>query len=343
VVIGGEIAQSLSVRLVVLCFLLACGSTPDVDDAGALPVDAFVSDSGTIDAGSREDAGALPQDAGPPPSPGAGCGNTDYEAGNWTVNVGGTERRFVVRIPESYDPDTPTPVVLNFHGLTNDAAQQEALSEMTPLAEREGFVVVYGQGVGRSWNAGSFCCGTASSLNVDDVGFVDAMLDRLEATLCVDERRIYSTGMSNGGYFTTRLACQLADRIAAFAPVAGTSALLTCNPSRPVAVFHVHGTADTIVPYGGAGFAEGVRDRVDAWVAHDACDELPLVDFEEDDVLCETWSGCEDDVEVRLCTIEGGGHNWPGGPTVPGLGRTSDTIHASEEIWRFFQAHPLPE
>ncbi|MCB9611537.1 MAG: prolyl oligopeptidase family serine peptidase [Sandaracinus sp.] len=123
------------------------------------------------------------------------------------------------------------------------------------MAEREGFVVVYPDGTGTipTWNAGG-CCGSAVRDDVNDVGFVAAILDRLEGELCLDRDRVFATGMSNGGMMSHRLGCELSERFAAVAPVAGTLMFDACTPTRPVHVMHVHGSDDGHVPWeGGLG------------------------------------------------------------------------------------------
>jgi polyhydroxybutyrate depolymerase len=286
---------------------------------------------------------ALPPEPNPvdptdPCAPGAVLPNGGAES----VVVGGLTRTFNVHVPASYD-GSPIPVVLNFHGLGSNGFEQEILSEMTPLSDAENFIVVYPDGTGESWNAGE-CCAPASSNDVDDVAFVNAILDGLSADFCVDQKRVYATGMSNGGFFSHRLGCELAERIAAIAPVAGGVVLLACNPTRPVPVMHFHGTADTIVPFSGlAAFGlPPIPDMIAEWAARDNCQGAAVQTFLNGDSHCETFENCDAGAEVTLCTVEGGGHNWPGGFPVPQLGFTTQDLDASAAMWDFFLAHPLP-
>lgn len=244
-------------------------------------------------------------------------------------------RSYRLHVPASYAPTAPTSVVFNFHGLTMNAVTQEWYSGMLATADAEGFVVVHPDGVGNSWNGGA-CCGDASSQNVDDVAFVEAMLDELEAELCVDTARVYATGMSNGGHMSNRLACDLSHRFAAVAPVAGANYSQTCDVSRPVPVMHFHGTADAIVPYS-LGTA-----AVDDWVERNGCTDAPETTVQNGEVECSTRDDCNGGVEVTLCTVTGGGHTWPGGETIPGLGHVTEDINANDAMWAFFQRHPLP-
>lgn len=258
-----------------------------------------------------------------------------------TVQHGGLARSFDVHLPASWDGRSPRPVVLNFHGRNSTPSQQRLLSGLTQVADQRGFIAVHPQGVGNTWNAGS-CCGEAQARGVDDVGFTRAMLDALEATFCVDARRVYATGLSNGGFMAHRLACDLSTRIAAIAPVAGTNLAATCAPMRAVPVLHTHGTSDVVVPYQGFLGVASVADTMSGWAARDGCARASTPLFTRGDVTCEQWSGCRDGARVHLCSVNGGGHQWPGGIAIPGLGANTSAIDASDEAWRFFEGHALP-
>jgi polyhydroxybutyrate depolymerase len=268
-----------------------------------------------------------------------GCGKSTSD-GSRSLMHDGRQREFDVRLPAGYDANNPTPVVLNFHGRNSSASQQVWISEMDSVADRENFIVVYPSGVASTWNA-DLCCGTAQTSNIDDVGFVSKMLDHLERDYCVDKKRVYSTGLSNGGFISHKIACELSDRIAAIAPVAGTL-ISPCEPSEPVSVMHFHGTSDALVSYEGyVGFA-GVDDTIDVWRDKNNCSGDRTEVYEQGDVVCHQWAGCDQGTVVQRCRIDGGGHQWPGGFTIPGLGYNTDDIHASEAMWDFFKAHPKP-
>jgi polyhydroxybutyrate depolymerase len=223
--------------------------------------------------------------------------------------------------------------------------QQKIFSKMIEASDREGFIAVHPDGTGSTtgWNAGA-CCGEAASSNVDDVGFIRALLDRVNEVRCVDQRRVFVTGMSNGGFMSHRLACEMADRFAAAAPVAGVDGTMSCMPSRPVPILDIHGTADTVVPYGGgtANNFRSVQDSVAAWVMRDQCTGSPMEVFKKGDATCQKWSGCAGSADVELCTIQDGGHTWPGGLAVAFLGKTSTDLDATAYMWDFFKAHPMP-
>ncbi len=297
--------------------------------------DAPTGDDDDDDDVATADAGGQPGD--PDAASSAPCDGLEGQPLNavWTVQTDDGQRSFRVHVPASYDPATPTPVVLNFHGLSSNGIQQEFFSGMVAKSDAAGFIVVHPEGIGNSWNAGVGCCGDALSMNIDDVGFTGAMLDELQAELCVDTRRVYSTGMSNGGYMSHRLGCELADRIAAIGPVAGVNGVASCAPGRPVPVMHFHGTADSVVSYG------YVAAAMSGWVGRNGCDTKSEVTFANGDSTCETWSGCDGGVEVVLCTVDQGGHTWPGGAVAPSLGKTTTDLVANDAMWDFFQRYAL--
>lgn len=257
---------------------------------------------------------------------------------------GGLTRVYRVHYPPSYDDHHPTPLVLDFHGLTMDKDGEAWLSHTPQKADSAGFIDVLADGVGNSWNAGDGCCDPAEQQGVNDVQFVSDLLDELERDYCVDARRVYVTGFSNGGFLANRLACDLSGRIAAIAPVAGVNPRTNaeCKPSRPVPVLHFHGDADPIVPYAGGGGFVGAQQSVDDWAARDGCDATAATTFQKGDATCVTRTRCSGGAEVTLCTIANGGHTWPGGSPMPVLGNTSTDLSATDAMWTFFAAHPLP-
>ncbi len=259
----------------------------------------------------------------------------------WTVSSKGTGRTARVHVPTSYDPTKRAAVVLNFHGYTSNAAEQELLSQMTPKADKEGFVVVYPEGLSNSWNAGG-CCGTSMSSGVDDVAFVSDLLDALGTKLCVDAHRVFATGMSNGGFLSHRLGCDLSMRIAAIAPVAGVLAPAACDAKRAVPVMDFHGTADSVVPYAGNASYSSAADTIAAWAKRNGCAGQPVETFRKGDAHCATYATCVDRATTTLCTIDNGGHTWPGGLPIPALGVTTTNLSATDAMWTFFTEHPLP-
>jgi polyhydroxybutyrate depolymerase len=284
-----------------------------------------------------------------PPTPGASCTGKEALQGprdlDWTLKVGGVDRTVHVHVPKGYDATKASPVVLSFHGYTSNGAQQNLLAHMNEKADAVTFIAVHPEGTGTtpSWNAGA-CCGDAAANATDDIGFVGKIIDELESKLCVDAHRIFATGMSNGGFLSHRLACELSTRIAAVAPVAGLLAIPTCNPTRPTSVFHFHGTLDPLVPYDGSptmGFPS-VLQTMSGWATRTGCSATPRETSKKGDVTCTTYDGCKGGAEISLCTVTGGGHTWPGGLPVPSLGYTTTNIIATDAMWDFFVKHPLP-
>lgn len=280
-----------------------------------------------------------------------GCvdGTLDSSVERVELEFGGTTRSYEVHIPPAYDGNTPLPLVLNFHGFTSNPSAQRGYTKMDDTADVHGFVVAYPEGLYNSWNAGA-CCGAASMDGVDDVGFTRAIIDDLGARGCFDLSRVYATGMSNGGFMSHRLACEASDVIAAIGPVSGVLGLDAgaCNPARPVPVIHFHGTEDPIVPYNGGGLASSmpVRQSTNFWIDRNDCDGEPEVVFDQGMVTCETHGQCAAESSVTLCTIEGGGHCWPGEPCATvgdlDLGASTTDIRANETMWALFSNVRLP-
>ncbi|MBX3260639.1 MAG: hypothetical protein KF782_13180 [Labilithrix sp.] len=293
------------------------------------------------------DGGAPDADGAAPPAPATpSCQGKEKLTGDldWTI----AQRTVHVHVPASYDPSKGTAIVLDFHGYTSNGDQQATYAGMNTKSDTAGFVAVHPEGTGfaQSWNGG-VCCGTASSTGVDDVAFVSAILDELATKLCVDPKRVFATGLSNGGFLSHRLACELSGRVAAIAPVAGVIGVSTCAPARPVPVMQFHGTSDTLVPYNGnplSGYPS-VPSTIAKWAERNGCTGAATESFKSGDVQCMTHAQCAAGAEVTLCTVTGGGHTWPGSSTslpIPGLGKTTQAINATDAMWAFFQKHPLP-
>lgn len=281
-----------------------------------------------------------------------------------TLTVGSLEREYLVHAPADL-PDAAVPLVFVFHGGGGTAAGTPKLTGFNTVADREKFIVVYPEGIGRGWNDGRETkVSQAHRDEVDDLAFFDALLARLAKEHRVDAGRVFATGISNGGIFSHYLAANRAEKIAAIAPVVGGLAAPfheRFKPARPVSVLIIQGTADPLVPYeGGAIAGRAGRDRgnivstdeaIRLWTRADGCgpepEITPLPDRDRADE-CRTeerrWKGGRDGAEVVLWRVENGGHTWPDGPQyLPRLviGRVTHDF-GSAEIWDFFAAHPRP-
>jgi polyhydroxybutyrate depolymerase len=279
-----------------------------------------------------------------------GCGKAPLVAPGTTASQsltsGGLARTYLLHVPQGYQADRPAPLVLDFHGHTSNDTQQEAYSQFSTLADQQGFLVVYPQGtVGPDHLTGWATYGH-NDPTVDDVLFTSDLLNAVQSQLCVDAHRIFATGISNGGGMTNLLACTMAGRIAAFAPVAGAFYPIPggCQPGRPVPIMEFHGTSDPVVTYTGRPFLDlpPIPTWLQDWATRDGCTSGPTTFFQQADVTGEQWTGCQGDGAVIHYRIQGGGHTWPGAVDVPVLGATTHTISATPLMWQFFQAHPLP-
>jgi len=303
------------------------------------------------------------------------------KAGNyWRDLIGWESRPYLVHAPSGYDSSKPMPVVIALHGGGGNA---EAMAKVScpggdlnnskcldKLADREGFIVIYPNGTSnplfkdsRTFNAGGGSNGyacisrVACPQNINDVAYVNSLLDDAEVALNIDTRRIYVTGMSNGAAMSHRLACQLPNRITAIAAVGGGnqfSALNNCSPTRGVPILQIHGTADPAWPYnggvlaGGALFDDGnvisVDDTISGWVKRNTCSATPSTQNLQSTVSDGTsvtkfqYSGCRNNATVVLYKINNGGHSWPqGNPYLKEsvIGITSQQINANNVIWNF--------
>lgn len=277
-----------------------------------------------------------------------------------TLEHDGRTRTYLVHIPPRYEFRRPTPLVFALHGGGSNAETMLQFCGLNEKADEEVFLVAYPNGTGRvaqmlTWNGGN-CCAYAMRNKVDDVGFIRSILDDLAGVASVDPRRVFATGMSNGGVMCYRLASELSDRIAAIAAVAGTMGAATCHPARPVPVMHFHGTNDAYLPFhGGKGLRRltqthfySVPHSISAWARANDCPQVPIVTgvatkFDDGtSVQRQTYGPGKDGAEVVLFVIHGGGHTWPGRQTrIPLLGPSTRNISANELMWEFFQRHPI--
>jgi polyhydroxybutyrate depolymerase len=228
------------------------------------------------------------------------------------------------------------------------------------LADKEDFIVVYPDGSGRledkllTWNSGN-CCGYALDHKIDDVGFIRALIETLQRDYPINAQRIYATGMSNGGMMSYRIGCELSDKIAAIAPVAG-ALNVECRPTQPVSVIAFHGTDDQHVLYDGGKPKiqadphpredKSVAYAMNFWAQHNRCAMTPARDERgtpalsgANGIIHDTYANCANGIAVELYTIKGSGHAWPGGKSYLSGDTPTREISASELMWEFFKRH----
>jgi polyhydroxybutyrate depolymerase len=272
------------------------------------------------------------------------------------IAVDGRERSVLVHVPPS--ADGPVPLVLNLHGSRFTAAQQEGFSGMDATADAQGFVVAYPQaaipaGHGYEWHVPGqpLSGGRAAPADApDDVKFLAAVVQAIEKRATIDPKRVFVTGFSGGATMASQLACDLADTIAAAAPVGGLRFPSPCGARRAVSIVAFHGTSDPVKPYeGGDGpaWTYGVREGAEQWAAHDGCGGAIDESSPGPSVRRTRYTGCRDGATVVLYAVDGAGHEWPGGPPLPDsvttpLGPQSSAVDANAVMWTFFTEHPLP-
>lgn len=261
-------------------------------------------------------------------------------------------RNFKIHIPPAYSPSSSFPLVIALHGGNHNADTMEYISNLSQKADTANFIVVYPNGRAflglRTWNAGT-CCGPSVTYNVDDVGFIVKMINKLKNTYSIDTNRIYVTGASNGGMLAYRLACEKAELFAAVSPVATTMVTTTpCTPSKSVPILHIHSLPDTRVPYYGGygtGYAGVYMPPVDSvlnvWANIDSCMGSWNEIYNQNGVIGKGWTNCSNCSEVFVYTTSDGGHSWPGGNQTANGDQPSTFLDATDLIWSFFSSHSL--
>ena len=336
--------QSHVSRLIIFCLLLCCLLLSSCSLSSAGPV--------LQQKHSANASGSLPASSSPVVHAVAtsGCGRSSPVlpgtsadqafAVNPAEAEGNSTRSYRVHVPAGYQNTAPVPLVLYFHGFGGTALGGDRGSGFTQLADRHRFIVAYGQGLPEGAGGAPFWANSGPiDYGVDDLHYVSLMLDDLQSKFCVDARRIFATGFSNGGGLSGYLACVLANRIAAFAPVSGNFYSFPggCHPGRSVPILEIHGSADTVIFYQGypdpswplPAVPQWLRD----WATRDGCRQGPQVFLRTAQVTGEQWTNCQGGAQIVHYRIEGGGHSWPA---------MLGTQTSLEVMWNFFQAHPLP-
>lgn len=262
------------------------------------------------------------------------------------MTVDGFDRVFLVHIPTDFVPGEFVPLVINLHGRGSSAFDQEDRTQLNAKADAEGFVVVTPQALD---NPAMWWGAVPRPVGDIDRNFIRAMLVELNREIRIDPARVFATGLSNGGAFSTNLGCTFSDVIVGIAPVSGGQALPDiCYPERPVSVLAIHGTEDHVIPYegdysyGDQRDTEAVHVWVEAWAERNGCDADPVIEEPYPTILVETWTNCDESVEVVLISIEGGGHTWPTTRFGTDFGEIILYVDATDEIWEFFKNHPRP-
>ncbi|MGE0597894.1 MAG: PHB depolymerase family esterase [Dehalococcoidia bacterium] len=315
--------------------LVACGrSSPDRSPTAEAPATTTIATT----------VAASPN----PSAPAKTATSITHGVSHGTIEFAGIERSYRLFVPSGVEATEPAPLVVALHGGLGSGDQFAGASNFETLAESEGFIVVFPDGLDRTWNAGT-CCGQSVRKNTDDVGFLANLIDQLEATLPVDPERVFMTGHSNGAMMAFRFGCERADMVKAIAPVAGSIEIPSCQPSRGVSLIAIHGDADQNHPIDGgegprsiAGVSyRSMHDTLDMWTAAMNCESEP--DHRTAGALTSTvWVDCRDNTRATYMVIAGADHPWPGGVAgSPALsGTPSQALDATLAVWSFFKTLP---
>jgi polyhydroxybutyrate depolymerase len=342
---------------VVLLALLTVACAADDGEAGRAP--------GAAPTSTTE--GPVPTSVEAEPSPSGGCGagpSAPVVEQEHTLTVAGADRRYLLSVPTAHDGSAPLPVVFDFHGFMEGAEVHALLSQYSALADEVGFVVVFPHGTGDpvGWDT------SPDAATNDDLTYFDAVLEQVAGELCIDESRVYATGLSQGAMFTSLLVCQRADVLAAVAPVAGITHDDACAPSRPVPMVSFHGTEDPILLFNGGvdvsaipGFGEpdaptttaapvdldgeGYPANVAAFAADNGC-EPDAEDAELTAEVVHRTYRCPSGADVELYIVVGGGHTWPASEFSRSIsdivGMTTFDIDATRDAWEFMRQFSNP-
>ena len=315
---------------------------------------------------------------------------SEYGSGDYDFSLihDGLTRRYLVHVPNTYDGKTLFPLVLVFHGGGGNADASSEYFGLNEKSDEAGFIVVYPEGTGKkvlgkffgTWNAGR-CCGDSLKNNIDDVGFVDNMIKQLKKDFNIDKKKVFATGFSNGAQMSYRLACEISDKIAAIAPGGSMGTFEKCDLTRPVPVFAFGGTEDPCTPYGGGEICGGcvsdffnniglpvkyeyyrcdsVEEHINKWKKLNGCTNEQEIIYHKKNTICISYMNCKNETEIVLCTINGGGHTWPGKKEYSvnsckinpngkictewkkTVGSLIPDFDVNDMIWEFFKKHSM--
>ena len=269
---------------------------------------------------------------------------------NGTITHDNLQREYILYVPATYTGESPVPLLFNFHGYTFTAKDQMQYGDFRAIADTAGFIIVHPLGTlfngNTHWSVGGWTKGSTA----DDVGFTESLLDSLTSEYNVDLKRVYSTGFSNGGFFSFLLACQVSHKFAAVASVGGSMTPLiytNCNPTHPMPILQIHGTNDGVISYNGGTWAWPINDLLQYWTRHNNGNtnsiKMDIPDKDTNDgstVEHIIFRGEDIGVTVEHFKITGGLHTWPGTTRFTGSGTNQD-INAADEIWKFFSSYDI--
>ncbi|MCP4679596.1 MAG: prolyl oligopeptidase family serine peptidase [Deltaproteobacteria bacterium] len=317
-----------------LVFALACSSNSSSggDDGGAdgdsdtdTDADADTDTDTDTDTDADGDGGTTPNTC-----VGGGLTPGHYQR---TIAFDGRNRNYHLHVPAGYDDTVAMPVVFDLHPVMTNAGIMDQMTRFRAKGEKEGFIVVQPNGVGGSWNGGPLCCGEAAAQNLDDVGLVRAIRDEIAKELCVDMKRVYADGMSNGGYLSHKIACEDSDLVAAIGPVVssiGYNNVDECMPSRPMPVLIISGGTDSL---------SSREETFAKWRELNDCNDS-FVEEQFGVFTCTNYNECEGGVETIHCVGAGVGHCWPG--TSFAIYPCNKDLDATAYIWDFFTKWEIP-
>ena len=232
------------------------------------------------------------------------------------MSANGLTYDYIIAVPKSAVPGKKTPVNVVWHALSSSPEEARMLTDLDAQAEAHGTITVYPRSPDKSWDAGSCCTATAGGKRRDETVFAKELVKDFESKICVDTKRVYTSGFSNGGMISQMLACKMSDVFAAAAPMGSTLTIAKtdCQPTRPIPIYMINGTADPLVGYNAPGFAGGISvpDDFKNWAALNKCTDTPQVTLIKGMVTCSTYKQCAGGVEVTSCVVQGMGHCMPG-------------------------------
>lgn len=266
-----------------------------------------------------------------------------------SIRSGGIYRHYRLYVPKEYNSQKASALIIDMHGYTSNAYQEQLYSNFMPVADTANFLVAYPDGTKYNGTGPQFWNAGISSGLVNDVGFISDLIDQIFTQYNIDVNSVYACGMSNGGFMSHTLACALNNKIAAIASVTGsmfTTQYMSCKPARVVPVMQIHGTADKTVPYIGNSAMMNIDTLVSYWVRTDKCHPTPVVDTLPDNDKADScraihyvYEGGEKEATCEFYKIVGGEHTWPGAPIK--IGVTNNDFNATEKIWLFFRKYKL--